>query len=141
MRREFERAALPASLQAIRDFIEDACRQAGVEKAAAHGLVLAVDEACANIVEHGYAGRKPGPIGISFDAEAGRIVMTITDRGRAFDPKDAPVPDLHSGWRERRVGGLGWHLVRQFVDEIHYDPDARNGNRLTLVKAIGRSKE
>ena len=141
MRREFERAALPASLQAIRSFIKESCRQAGVEKAAAHGLVLAVDEACANIVEHGYRGREPGPIEISFDAEAGRIVMTITDRGRAFNPKDAPVPDLHSGWRERRVGGLGWHLVRQFVDEIHYDPDARNGNRLTLVKSLGRSKE
>ena len=52
MRREFERAALPASLQAIRDFVEDACRQSGVEKAAAHGLVLAVDEACTNVIEH-----------------------------------------------------------------------------------------
>ena len=103
--------------------------------------MLAVDVACTNIVEHGYAGREPGPIGISFDAEAGRIIVAITDRGRAFDPKDAPVPDLHSGWRERRVGGLGWHLVQQFVDEIHYDPDAGNGNRLTLVKAIGRGKE
>jgi anti-sigma regulatory factor (Ser/Thr protein kinase) len=141
LRREFERAALPASLQAIRDFIEDSCRQAGVERAAAHGLVLSVDEACANIVEHGYAGREPGSIGISFDADAARIVMTITDRGRAFDPKDAPVPDLHSGWRERRVGGLGWHLVRQFVDEIHYDTDASNGNRLTLVKRIRRGQE
>jgi serine/threonine-protein kinase RsbW len=141
LRREFERAALSASLQAIRDFIEDSCRQAGVERATAHGLVLAVDEACANIVEHGYAGREPGPIGIAFDAEAGKIVVAITDRGRAFDPKDAPAPDLQSGWRERRVGGLGWHLVRQFVDEIHYDPDARNGNRLTLVKEIGRGKE
>ena len=141
MRREFERAALPASLPAIRNFIGDSCRQAGVGKAAAHGLVVAVDEACSNIVEHGYAGREPGPIGISFDAEAGRITVAITDRGRAFDPKDAPAPDLHSGWRERRVGGLGWHLVRQFVDEIQYEPDAGNGNRLTLVKAIGRGKE
>ena len=33
----------------------------------------------------------------------------------------------------------GYHV--QFVDEIHYDTDARNGNRLTLVKAIGRGKE
>jgi serine/threonine-protein kinase RsbW len=141
LKREFERAAVPASLQAIRDFIEDSCRQAGVERTAAHGFVLAVDEACANIVEHGYAGKEPGSIGISFDAEAGRIVVAITDRGRAFDPKDAPVPDLHSGWQERRVGGLGWHLVRQFVDEIHYDPDAGSGNRLTLIKAIGGGKE
>lgn len=141
MRREIERAALPESLEAIRDFIGDSCRQVGVERAAAHGLVVAVDEACNNIVEHGYVGREPGPIGVSFDAEDERIVVAITDRGRAFDPKDARVPDLHSDWQERRVGGLGWHLIRQFVDEIRYDPDAENGNRLTLVKMVGRGKE
>ena len=141
MKGEIERAARPESLEAIRNFIGDACRRAGVERAAAHGLVLAVDEACNNIVEHGYAGREPGPIRVSFEADHERIVMVITDRGRAFDPKDAPVPDLHRDWRERRVGGLGWHLIRQFVDEIHYDPDTENGNRLTLVRAIGRSKE
>lgn len=141
MRREIERAAIPESLEAIRDFIEGSCREARVGKAAAHGLVVAVDEACNNIVEHGYAGEKPGPIGVSFDAEEERIVVAITDRGRAFDPKDAPAPDLHSDWKERRVGGLGWHLIRQFVDEIRYDPDAENGNRLTLVKRVGRGKE
>jgi serine/threonine-protein kinase RsbW len=141
LRREIERAAIPESLEAIRDFVESSCREAQVGKAAAHGLVVAVDEACSNIVEHGYAGSKPGPIGVSFEADGERIVVAITDKGRAFDPKDAPAPDLHSDWKDRRVGGLGWHLIRQFVDEIRYDPDAENGNRLTLVKRVGRSKE
>ena len=141
MRQEIQRAALPQNLQAIRDFIEDACRRAGVERASAHGLVVAVDEACNNVVEHGYAGKEPGPIGVSFEVDGERIVVEITDRGRSFDPKDAPAPELHSDWRGRRVGGLGWHLIRQFVDEIRYDADAENGNRLTLVKVVGRGKE
>ena len=141
MRREIERAARPESLEAIRDFIEDACRQAGVERAAAHGLKVAVDEACNNVVAHGYSGREPGPIGVSFEADGERIVVAITDRGRPFDPKDVPAPDLHSDWQARRVGGLGWHLIRQFVDEVRYDLDAENRNRLTLVLKVAGDKE
>ena len=141
MRREIERAAVVESLGPIRDFIESACREAGVERPAAREVAAAVDEACTNIVEHGYAGKAPGPIAVRLDAERERIVVAITDRGRAFDPKDAPPPDLDSGWQERRTGGMGWHLIRQFMDEVRYDADAAGGNRLTLVKNLSRGKE
>ena len=140
MRLEIERDARPENLQVIRGFIEDACRQVGVERSAAFDLKLAVDEACSNIVEHGYAGRTPGPIRISFDADGDRVVVAITDRGRAFDPKNAAAPDLDSDWDERRVGGLGWHLIRQSVDAVDYESDRESGNRLTLVKATPLAK-
>jgi len=141
LKREIQRAALSDSLRAIRDFIQDSCRDAGVGRRETHGLVVAVDEACNNVVEHGYQGRPPGSIAVSFDVRDGRVVVAITDRGRAFDPGDAPAPELHSDWRNRKVGGLGWHLIRQFVDEIHYKPDAEKGNELTLIKKIGREGE
>jgi serine/threonine-protein kinase RsbW len=134
LRAEIEREAHLENLQVIRDFVEDACRRAGVEHAAAFEVKLAVDEVCSNIIEHGYAGREPGPIGVSFEADGGRIVVAITDRGRAFDPRSAPPPDVDSDWRHRRIGGLGWHLIRQFMDRIDYDSDSEHGNRLTLYK-------
>lgn len=136
MKARIERDAHLENLQAIRDFIEDACRRSGIERSTAFDLKLAVDEACTNIIEHGYAGREPGPIGISFDSGPEEVVVAITDRGRAFDPKSAPAPDLGSDWRTRPIGGLGWHLIRRFVDRIDYDSDARGGNRLTLVKKV-----
>jgi serine/threonine-protein kinase RsbW len=116
LRLEIERDARPVNLQGIRDFIEDACRRAGVERSAAFDLKLAVDEACSNVVEHGYAGMAPGPIRITFDADGDRVVVAIADRGRAFDPKDAAAPDLDSDWEVRRIGGLGWHLIRRSVE-------------------------
>jgi serine/threonine-protein kinase RsbW len=137
LRREIERAARPESLQAIRDFIEEACRRAGVESDAAHGLKVAVDEACNNVIAHGYSGQEPGPIGVSFESDGQRVLVAITDRGRPFDPRDAPAPDLHSDWQARRVGGLGWHLIRQLVDEVRYERDEENRNRLTLVMKLG----
>jgi anti-sigma regulatory factor (Ser/Thr protein kinase) len=130
-----ERDAHLESVQEIRDFIEEAARRAGVDPSAQFDLKLAVDEACSNIVMHGYEPGKPGPIGVSFESDGKQVVVTITDRARPFDPKNAPVPDLDVDWRERRPGGLGWYLIHQVMDRVEYDSDPEKGNRLTLVKA------
>jgi anti-sigma regulatory factor (Ser/Thr protein kinase) len=59
--------------------------------------------------------------------------VTITDRSPPFDPADAPVPDLDLPAEQRRIGGLGWHLVKHMIDRIEYRSE--DGiNRLTLVK-------
>jgi serine/threonine-protein kinase RsbW len=140
LRLEIERDARPENLQVIRDFIEDACRRAGVERSAAFDLKLAVDEACSNVVEHGYAGMAPGPIRVTFDADGDRVVVAIADRGRAFDPSDVEAPDLDSDWEHRRIGGLGWHLIRRSVDAMDYETNRESGNRLTLVKTTPLAK-
>ena len=140
MRLQIERDAHAENLQEIRDFIETACRRAGVERSAAFDLKLAVDEACSNILEHGYAGQKPGPIRISFDAASERVVVTIADQGRAFDPKNVAAPDLDSDWEHRQIGGLGWHLIRRSVDSVSYESGTELGNRLTLMKMTPLAK-
>ena len=133
MKREITLEALPESLQRIRGFIGEACREAGVGRSETHGIQLAVDEACTNVVEHGYAGREPGSIGVSFEAAPDRIAVVVTDRGRPFDPAGVPAADVEGDWEKRPIGGLGWHLIRQIVDEIGYQSDGESGNRLTLV--------
>ena len=122
------------SLASVRAFVEDACRRAGADAASCFDLKLAVDEACANIIAHGYAGRPGGSIRIACAADDAAVRVTIVDRGRAFSPSELPEADVSSGWKERPLGGLGWHLIRQSVDEIDYAPDPAAGNRLTLTK-------
>lgn len=122
------------SLAAVRTFVEEACRRAGVGDSACFDLKLAVDEACSNIIDHGYAGRPGGSIRLFSEAGEGTIRVTIVDHGRAFAPSDLPAADVTSDWSDRRPGGLGWHFIRQSVDEIDYEPDPARGNRLTLVK-------
>jgi serine/threonine-protein kinase RsbW len=122
------------NLSAIRAFVEEACRRAGVAASACFDLKLAVDEACANIIDHGYAGSPGGSIRILCETGEGAVRVTIVDRGRAFAPSELPAADVASDWTERPVGGLGWHFIRNSVDEIDYEPDPARGNRLTLVK-------
>jgi anti-sigma regulatory factor (Ser/Thr protein kinase) len=122
------------SLAAVRAFVDRACRLTGLDPASCFDLKLAVDEACANIVEHGYEGRPGGSIRIACASDQGAVRVTIVDWGRAFAPAEVPPADVTSDWTQRPVGGLGWHLIRQSVDEIDYEPDPAGGNRLTLVK-------
>src|SRR5678815_2568903 len=120
MRAETSVAAKVESLAAVRAFVEEACRRAGTDSTFAFDLKLAVDEACSNIIEHGYAGRPGGSIRLACETDEDAVRVTIVDHGRAFSPSELPAPDVTSEWEERPVGGLGWHLIRQSVDEIDY---------------------
>ena len=123
-------------MPALLAFVERACAGAGLPDDVAFAVRLAAEEACTNVIRHGYVGGTPGPVAVAIERDATRVVVTIEDRGTPFDPADAPPPPLDAPADERPLGGLGWHLIRQVMDEVHHAHDARAGNRLTLVKYI-----
>src|SRR5437879_2134769 len=57
-------------------------------------IILAVDEAVANVVEHAYAGTH-GEIEIHFVVDSDRIEITIRDNGKKFNPEIIATPDIH----------------------------------------------
>jgi serine/threonine-protein kinase RsbW len=119
-------------------FVDEACAQYLLDAESAFAIRLAVDEVCVNLVRHGYPPGPAGPIGLTLAREADRVVVTVTDRGRPFDPASAPVPDLSLLADQRPIGGLGWHLVKHMIDHIEYRSDPDGTNRLTLVKRLPR---
>jgi serine/threonine-protein kinase RsbW len=121
---------LPPLLQ----WLERACEDASVSDDVTFSLQLAVEEVCANLIRHGYGPEAAGPIRLSFAADARLARVIIEDEAATFDPADAPAPDLQSDWEDRRVGGLGWHLVFQLMDEVSHEPRPERGNRITLTK-------
>jgi anti-sigma regulatory factor (Ser/Thr protein kinase) len=94
---------------------------------------LAVQEIGANVVKHAYAGRADGRIAGAFTltAEPRSLVVELYDTGRSFDPAAVPAPDLAAV----AEGGYGLFLVRNLMDEAHYQAEAR-GNRWRLVKRL-----
>ncbi|MBI5305154.1 MAG: SpoIIE family protein phosphatase [Chloroflexi bacterium] len=132
-----QRIAIPdATVECVprlHEFVEAACAAADADDDLAFAFKLAVEEACTNIVEHGYRAR-PGMIELELDASATRIVVTITDHAPPFDPTQIPAPDLRADWQARKIGGLGWYLIRQLMDDVQYEPSTARGNVLTLVK-------
>ncbi len=134
IRRRITRQALLENLADFRVFIERVAQEAGLDERMTFDLKLAVDEACTNIIEHGYAGREPGEIIVRLRAGMRRVTVIVSDHGRRFDPADAPRPNLQAGWRDRRAGGMGLHLLRSMVDRVHYRTTADGTNHLSLVK-------
>jgi serine/threonine-protein kinase RsbW len=116
-------------------FVEFVADRHGLATDSAQRLKLVVEEAVANVVHHGYAGREPGDLTLSADVDGDAVVVTLDDHGHAFDPADAPAADTSADWQDRAVGGLGWHLIRELSESVSYaagDAVAGRPNRLTL---------
>jgi len=134
-RYQMTRAAELESLSVFRQFISDCCTSSNVPSEAVFDLKLAVDEACTNIIEHGYKGMDPGSIILSLRVEPDRVLVRITDFGHIFEPADAPKPDVEAALEDRELGGLGLFLIYQTMDNIDYQT-SEDGNTLTFTKFI-----
>ena len=133
---QLARAAERESLADFRDLIESACRHhSAIDDAIRYDLKLAVDEACTNIITHGYAGMNPGSILLTIELDRHQVVMTIADFGHAFEPSDSPAPDVEAGLEDRPMGGFGLYFIYRTMDEVRYEAE-ENGNCLTLVKRL-----
>lgn len=128
--------ATPSSLGPLLAFLDDACKEAGLDDDVAFAVRLAGEEACSNIINHAYRGVEPGEVSVQMRRDARQVVLLIEDRAPVFLPADAPAPDLTADWENRREGGLGWHLIRQVMDEVRHGARAGGGNRLELVKHL-----
>lgn len=121
-----------ADMSDILAFVEQACRQARLDPALYFDLQLAVEEACANVLEHAYAG-KGGEIQIRFETRERDAVVTLWDHGRPFDPGGVVAPNLKLPLAKRPIGGLGLYLMYQLMDEIRF-AFSESGNTLVMVK-------
>ena len=94
---------------------------------------LTLDEILNNIILYGYEDQNEHFIDISISVEDDTVCLEIVDDGRKFNPLDAPQPDTKSALEARPVGGLGIHLIRNVMDEIHYTYK-NNRNYLVMKK-------
>ena len=120
----------------IRAFVRAAVADFGGSKRASDDLVQAVDEATCNVMVHGYAG-ETGEIEIEAALRDRKIEIRILDRAPSFDPTAGPDASP-SEPRPTRPGGMGMgvHLLRTMVDEVHHSARSDGGNELTLVRSI-----
>jgi len=117
-------------LNVLRSAVRFSAHSAGVPSSDVDCLTMAVDEAASNIIRHVYKDQPSGHLKLDVRAFADRIEFTLEDSG----PKVSP-----GSWRPRtlddvRPGGLGTFFIKCFMDEISYDEDFPEGNRLRLVK-------
>jgi len=123
------------------DLATRAAREAGADDEGQHDIRLAAEEVLINVINHAYPAGRPGPLQLRARIEPGALTLTVLDEGTPFAPDMAPPPDLTAGWADRRIGGLGWHLVAKVMNEIRHQGLGTAGNELTMIKrfAAGES--
>lgn len=124
-----------AEIAVVAARVEAFCALHGLGSDVAHAVNLSLDELLTNTITHGFEGADEQHIEIALSLEATTLTVQISDTGIAFDPSDAPVPDLESDIEDRQIGGLGVHFVREMMDSLSYRRhDGRN--ELTLTKHV-----
>jgi anti-sigma regulatory factor (Ser/Thr protein kinase) len=93
-------------------------------------LLVSIEEILTNIIKYGFDEEGVHPIHITFRRVEEQIEMEFEDRGREFNPLEIGEPDLDIPLEERKLGGLGIHLVKKMVDEAKY---RREGDRNILL--------
>lgn len=100
---------------------------------ASYSIQLAIQETCANIVDHAYEKPSAGRIHIELIllADPRRLMVEIYDMGKAFDPALVQEPNLE----QAQVRGYGLFLMRHLMDEITYERQPGR-NHWRLVKSL-----
>lgn len=122
--------AVPQLAQFLTEIAEKENLSFEVENA----MQLAGEEAVVNVITHGYKGA-PGMIAVHCQVADGLVVLTICDEAPYFNPLTIPPADVDAGIDERRIGGLGVHLIRSLMDDVRYQQTDK-GNCLIMQKAL-----
>ena len=119
-------------LAPIRDFVEGFCLALTPPLAEERltALILAVNEAAANVIRHAYIGRPEALFEVIAEADDAQVRISLHHQGIDFDPSSVPLPSFDG----TRDGGFGVYMIAECVDDVQYARDADGTSRIGLVK-------
>jgi serine/threonine-protein kinase RsbW len=113
----------------IEKFIDNA-----IESKTKNRIILSVDEAVSNIIEHGFPDFSESMISIFIQLSKEKIIIVLEDEGIAFNPLEAKPVDIDEHLEIGEDGGVGIHIVQKIM---HIEYERINfRNRLTLSKNL-----
>jgi len=126
--------ARPATRRELRARVRAALDGIGAEPRLRDRLVLAVDEAAANVVRHAYAAQGcAGDIALRVVRSGNVVRFEMSDSAPCVERERLRPQPLG----ESRCGGLGLALIDEVMDHWQVDPlPGRRGNRLVMQKRI-----
>ncbi len=122
--------ALPDRLKLVRSAVSEAAKLCGCNTFTALDIVLAVDEACQNVIRHAYGHDPEGEIEMEIRRNGGELIILLRDFAETVDPETIKPRDLD----DVRPGGLGTHFINEIMDSVEWLAPDGGGNLLKLVK-------
>ncbi len=130
-------AADPCELREMRSVLRGTLDDAGVDTALRDKLVLAVDEACCNVIRHAYGPQRTGDIALRVASEGDVLEFRLVDSAPPVEPGCVCPKPLG----EVRAGGLGVALIDSVMDDWRIAAlPGGDGNCLTMRKRVARNE-
>jgi len=109
-----------------------------------NAIELSLDELLTNIISYGYNDNDSHLITVDLwlegEDDSKFVIIRLVDDGVKFNPLEKKEVDLDLPLEEKQIGGLGIHLVKKLMDELHYER-REDKNVLTLKKKLKTIKE
>ena len=127
-----------SELPNVMGMLEKFSESEGLEKTVRQAAELSLDELLTNTISYGYSDSEQHEIQIDIEVHDNALKIVVQDDGVAFDPFDQEAPNLNMHIDERDLGGVGIHLVKEFMDDCSYQRVGQR-NVVILLKALGQS--
>jgi sigma-B regulation protein RsbU (phosphoserine phosphatase) len=120
----------------VRVLVKRAAEDSGCSPDLTERLVVAVNEACMNVIQHAYKGEADGEIVLEILKNDSQLVFRLRDFAEPIDTKTVVPRKLD----DIRPGGLGVHFIREIMDDWQLGPlEEGEGNLLVMTKKIDGS--
>ena len=116
----------------VRRFVESIGQEEVWDTDVIEQVVISVDEAVTNVMEHAYECKQGCPVKISFIIEADKFSVYIVDHGKSFDFRRILMGDIEKKLEERLRRGRGTLIMKKFMDTLEYSVNEEEGNVLKI---------
>lgn len=128
--------ARPDRMTLVRSTVRGAAVFCGLDPTTTQEIVLAVGEACQNVMQHAYTGLHAGDILLTILRNDDALVLRVTDFAPPIDLTKVRPRDFS----EIRPGGLGVHFIEALMDSAVFSHGPNGtGNILEMTKRVGAS--
>ncbi len=124
--------AQPGRLHEMRQQVEEILAPLGLSSDARQPLVLAVDEACTNVIRHTYHFDRSRLLELKILLVDNSLVFRLHDDGARVDVKKM-IPKRRN---QAKPGGLGLHFIHEIMDKTTLIDIQGEGNTLEMVKYL-----
>jgi anti-sigma regulatory factor (Ser/Thr protein kinase) len=107
--------------------VDEFCRGWNIPGRIAGRVNVALEEVVTNAISYAFPDGGRHEIAVQIEYRDGQLRASVSDDGRPFDPLSQPAPDTRAGIADRKVGGLGIHILRSLMESVEYRRiDGRN---------------
>lgn len=115
--------------------MEDFCEENKIPMKLMFEINLVLEEILMNVISYGFSDENEHEIEVGWTLDNQLFYLQVVDDGKEFNPLILPEPELDKTVAERKIGGLGIHLVKKMMCKINYDR-VDGKNVLSMTKKI-----